>query len=100
MAMQRSVRTAASSCRFLTTDGAGFAFLGDCRRNVLDPEPSLVPTIAAQLRTKAEHMAPCKWAFIFLTGWDFTAVRVCSLLTLDTGLEFSAFLKPDDAESR
>ena len=75
----------------------GFAILGDCRRAASNLDPSFVRMMAAQLRAKAPHLAPCKWAFVFHTGGGFAAVRVCSLLTLDSGFEFSAFLKPDDA---
>ena len=85
----------------VTTDplyDRGFAFLGDCRSCVNGLDPSFVRMMAAHLRAKAEHLAPCKWAFVFQTAWHFAAVNVCSLLTLDSWLEFSAFLKPVEAE--
>jgi hypothetical protein len=76
----------------------GFAFLGECRRCGSVLEPSIVRMMATTFRDRSGHLAPSKWAFVFLTGWGFSAVRVCSLLTHGMGLEFSAFLKPGDAE--
>jgi hypothetical protein len=76
----------------------GFAFLGDCRRCATELDPSFARMMASQLRANADHLAPCKWAFVFQSGWGFAATRVCSLLTYDMGLEFSAFLKPDEAD--
>jgi hypothetical protein len=75
----------------------GFSFLGDCRGLTSDPEPPMVRAVASQFRAMANQLGPCKWALVSQTAEGFAAVRVTSLLTYGTGIEFAPFLKPDEA---
>jgi hypothetical protein len=77
----------------------GFSFLGDCRGLAIAPDPTLVRSVASQLRGMAERLGPCKWAYLFSSAGGFAAVRVWSLLTQGTGIEFSSFLERTDAEN-
>lgn len=77
----------------------GFGFSGDCRRLGDDPGMVYVRALAREVRARAGELGPCRWGLVFSTAGGFTAVRICSLLTFGSGIEFAPFRTPEEAEA-
>jgi hypothetical protein len=77
----------------------GFAFLGDCRQFLGDPDVTLIRAVAKEIRARADKLGPCKWALVFSTPGGFGAVRVCSLLIHGSGIELESFMTVAEAET-
>lgn len=75
----------------------GFGFSGDCRRLGNDPGMVYVRALAREVRARAGELGPCRWGLVFSTAGGFTAVRICSLLTFGSGIEFAPFRTPQEA---
>ena len=75
----------------------GFAFLGDRRGPSGEPDMAYVRAVANEVRARASRLAPCRWAIALSTAGGFGAVRMCNLLTLESGVEMAPFMTPAQA---
>ena len=75
----------------------GFAFLGDRRGPDGEPDMAYVRAVAKEVRARASRLAPCRWAIALSTPAGFGAVRMCNLLTLESGVEMAPFMTPTQA---
>ena len=78
--------------------GPGYAVLGDCRRLRADPDAASIRAFAREVRNRANELEPCKWAILSTTACGFAAVRLVSVLTYGSWVEFAPFLTPAEAE--
>ncbi len=75
----------------------GFAFLGDRRGPGSEPDMTYVRAVAKEVQARASRLAPCRWAVALSTAAGFGAIRLCNLLTLESGVEMAPFMTPDQA---
>lgn len=69
----------------------GFAFVGDRRAAPADTSVEYMRGITQLLQSRADRLAPCRWAIVVRVEADFAIVRIWSLGLQSTGITMEPF---------